>query len=73
MAGRDKTGPLGAGPGTGRGAGGCVSGAFVHGKGRGRGFGLGVARFRCNEVPLSNRIALLEDKVDALLGAKKED
>ncbi len=65
MAGRDKTGPLGAGPGTGRGLGGCVPGTFV--RGRGRGCGLGF------DNSLLNRIALLEEKIDALLGAKKED
>ncbi|MDD4837014.1 MAG: DUF5320 family protein [Dethiosulfovibrio sp.] len=67
MAGRDKTGPLGTGPGTGRGLGGCVTGTFVRGRGRGRGCGLGF------DNSLLNRIALLEEKIDALLGAKKED
>ncbi len=79
MAGRDKTGPLGAGPGTGRGFGGCVPGTFVQGRGRGRGCGLGFGRGMgfaqptYNDNSLLNRIALLEEKIDALLGAKKED
>lgn len=79
MAGRDRSGPLGAGPGTGRGAGGCVPGAFVQGRGRGRGCGLGFGRGMgfaqptYNDNSLLNRIALLEEKIGALLGAKKED
>lgn len=82
MAGRDKTGPLGAGPGTGRGAGGCVPGTYVQGGGRGRGRGCGLG-FRFgrgmglgqsfnDEGSLLNRIATLEDKIDSLLEAKKE-
>lgn len=69
MAGRDKTGPLGAGPGTGRGLGGCVPGTFVQGRGIGRGRGCGLGF----DNSLLNRIVLLEEKIDALLGAKKED
>lgn len=85
MAGRDKTGPLGAGPGTGRGLGGCVQGNYPQGRGmgigrgRGCGFGRGMRGFSAPnaaetaEGSLSNRIALLEEKIDLLLGGKKED
>ena len=43
---RDRTGPLGQGPGTGWGAGPCGSGRFVTGRlgGFGRGFGRGSGR-----------------------------
>jgi len=44
MAGRDRTGPMGAGPMTGRGLGNCAgSGAVRYGGGRGRGAGFGNA------------------------------
>ncbi len=81
MAGRDKTGPLGAGP-TGRGAGGCETGTYAHIRGRGgRGCRLGLRFGRgmgfdgpaCDEGSLLSRIAILEDKIDVLLGSKKED
>ncbi|EFC90450.1 hypothetical protein Dpep_0418 [Dethiosulfovibrio peptidovorans DSM 11002] len=80
MPGRDATGPLGGGPGTGRGLGGCVSGVAGRGVGFGRGRGFG----RCfgfidpgvvgnQESDMSRRIALLEEKIDRLIEEKGED
>jgi hypothetical protein len=84
MPGRDATGPLGGGPGTGRGLGGCVSGVAGRGAGFGRGRGFGRGFGRCfgfidpgvvgtQESEMSRRIALLEKKIDRLIGEKSED
>ncbi|MEA3285138.1 MAG: DUF5320 family protein [Synergistota bacterium] len=84
MPGRDATGPLGGGPGTGRSLGGCVSGVAGRGVGFGRGRGFGRGFGRCfgfidpgvvgtQESEMSRRIALLEEKIDRLIGEKSED
>ena len=46
VPGRDGTGPMGAGPMTGRGLGVCAGGTANRGLGMGRGMGLGMGRGR---------------------------
>lgn len=62
MPGRDRTGPLGAGPGSGWGRGGCLSAGCGW-------IGRGGRRFS----PMSERMAALEEKVNLLLERLKED
>jgi hypothetical protein len=69
MPNRDKTGPQGQGPLTGRGLGPCGSGTgtgttrgFGFGFGRGRGFGRGLCRF-FNKVSLTDYQQALEEEL----------
>lgn len=73
MPGGDRTGPMGAGPKTGRAMGFCAgntNAGFGFGRGCGRGFGRGTGRgfgFRAAEpMNSTDRIDLLKQQKDAL-------
>ncbi|MFP4424227.1 MAG: DUF5320 domain-containing protein [Candidatus Woesearchaeota archaeon] len=56
MPGRDRTGPSGSGPMTGRGLGPCGGRRAIRGRGLGRGFGRGLGRGRISDKDESQMI-----------------
>jgi hypothetical protein len=68
MPNKDKTGPNGAGPGTGRGMGSCV-GDYKGGLGRGRGYGRAMCGWfyrRYQAMPEAERKDVLKEEVEDL-------